>query len=448
MALDNREIALLIWLALGIGCALSVTWGKPTLSNLVRAFFQKPILVVLGLTLTYIAASVWLVSRLGWWQWSNLKTTVIWTIGFAFVAIFNFQKIETWKTYFRRTLREAISVTAIVAFIAATYTFSLPVELILSGVLIFLAMISAVSERDKRFNAVHTIASVVLVILGLLMLGESVYHIATGFREFVTPHTAREFFTPILLTVLLLPYLYAIRAYSVCENVLVVLKHQTHGQELTRYAAFKLIWKLRLDLTAWGQWQQHVGLFPPKNRSDVDAAVDEVKKARRRQRRPYRVQLVPGWLPDQAVTFLASNGLATGHYHRNHVDWSASSRYLDVGGWPSPNNVAYYITGNEFTASELKLVLNINEPESAEEACEHFFGIVTALIKAAIPGALRDGKELLINAGDPPLLVQGHEITLERIDWPRHVKGGRELVFTITTITADRASDGPTDSPA
>lgn len=439
MALDNREIAFLIWLALGVSGAIGITLGTPALSNLIRAFFHKPILVILGLTLAYISASVWLISQFGWWQWSNLKTTVIWTIGFAFVALFSLQKIETEKAYFHRTFREAISVTAIVVFIAATYTFSLPVELILSGVLIFLTLISAVSERDKKHKAVHTIATVMLVMLGLLMLVKSAYHIATEFREFATSHTALEFFAPILLTVLFLPFLYAIHAYSVCERVLVVLRHQTKDRELTRYAAFKLIRTLRLDLTAWGQWQQHVGLFQPKNRSDVDAAVNEVKKSRRRQRQPYRVRPVSGWLPDQAVAFLASHGLPTGHYHRNHVDWSASSHFLEIGGWPLPNRVAYYIQGDEFTASELKLVLSIYELGSADKAYEAFSSIVAALVKAALPGALRDWKELLIDAGDPPLVVQGHEIKLERTDWPRHAKGGHELIFTIATAVADSA---------
>lgn len=448
MTLDNREIAFFIWLVLGIGGAIALTWGKPALGNLVRAFFQKPILVALGLTLAYIAASVWLIFQFGWWQWSNLKTTVIWIIGFAFVALFNFQKIETEESHVHRTLREAISVTAIVAFIAATHTFSLPAELILSGILILLALISTISERDKKRKTVHTIATVILAILGLLMLGKSLYHIATGFRGFATPHTAREFFAPILLTVLFLPFLYAIHAFSVCERVLVVLRYQSKDQELTRYAAFKLIRTLHLDLTAWEQWRQHVGLFPPKNRSDVDAAISEVKKSRRRQRQPYRVRPVYGWLPDQAIAFLVSHGLPTDHYRRNHDDWSASSRYLDISGWPLPNNAAYYIKGDEFTASELKLVLNVNDPESADEAYEYFFSIVAALIKTALPGALRDRKELLIGAGDPPFVVQGHEIQLERIDWPRHAKGGHELVFTVKTTATDSALDDQVDESA
>ena len=433
MALDNREIAFLIWLVLGIVGVLGITRGKPALSNLVRTFFQKPILMVLGFTLAYIAASVWLISLFGWWQVSNLKTSVLWTVGFAFVALFNFHKIGVEKAYFSRIIREAISVTAIVAFIASSYTFSLPVELILSGVLIFLSLISAVSEHDKKLRAAHMIATIMLVVLGLWLLGKSIYHIATEFRGFATPHTAREFVTPILLTVLFLPLLYAIHAYAVCERVLAVLRHQTKNPDLTRYATFKLIRALRLDLKAWEQWQQHVGLFPPKDRSDVDAAVNEVKKLRSRQRRPYRVRPISGWIPNQAIVFLVSHGLPTGHYHRNHVNWSASSRYLEIGGWPLPNNAAYYISGDEFTASELKLVLNVNESEFRDEAYEKFFSIVAALIKVALPDALRDGKELLIGAGDPPFILRGHEIKLERIDWPRNSKGGHELVFTIAT---------------
>lgn len=442
MTLNSREIAFLIWFLLAISGSIYMTWGKSVLPNLVKAFFQKQILTVLALMLAYILASIWLISKFGCWYWSNIKVTVIWAISFAFLATFNFQKIETEKAYFSRTLRQTISVAAMVAFVTGAHTFNLPVELILSGALIFLALVSAVGERDKKYKTVHFFVTALLVTIALLMLCKSIYHIVIGFREFATLHNAREFLIPILLTVLFLPFLYAIHAYGVCERVLVMFRHQSKDGELTRYAAFRLMRVLGFDLAGWEQWRQHAGLFSPKSRSDVDAAINEVKKSRMRQRQPYQAQPESGWIPDQAVKFLAPHGLATNHYHRTHVGWWASSRYLDIGESLMPNNVVYYIKGDEFIASELKLVLNVNDCDSADEAYQCFFDIVSVLMNQALPGAPCSGREVLPRAGDPILILQGHAIKLERIDWPKHARGGHQLVFTIAIIATDPGPEG------
>lgn len=431
MILDNREIALLVWFALGAGYLLWKTRGGKALARLIRILLSRPILSVLGLTACYVAASVWLLSLPGWWQWSNVKTTLLWAGGFALVALFNLQRIESDKSYFRTVVLEAIGINAFLAFVISSHTFSLPVELAIVGALAFLVLISAISDGDDKLKPVSIAATFLLVVLSLLMLGNSIYHIATGFRGFATAHTIREFASPILLTVLFLPFLYGIYIYATYDRVFNSFNFSIKDPALQKRAKCKLIARFRLDMTGLEKWRRHVVLFPPASTSQIDESIDEIKQVRKREKRPYRVPPPLGWLPSHATAFLASVSLPTNDYHRTHDGWWACSRYLDLGKEVHPSNVAYYVEGDEFVVSKLKLVLNINAPESADQAYEHFSQTISLLVRAAIPGALKNGNELSISSDGVPLTINGYELILKRVEWPKGIKGGHEFVFTI-----------------
>ncbi len=141
---------------------------------------------LLGAVAGYVAVCVWLLSLPRWWQWSNLKTSLLWTGSFALVAVFNYEKAGSGKAYFRATMLEAAGITALLSFIASSHTFGLLAKLAIAFLLIALAAIAAVSERDAGLKSAHTMATTLLILLSLLMLGNSIYHIVTSFGNFVT----------------------------------------------------------------------------------------------------------------------------------------------------------------------------------------------------------------------------------------------------------------------
>lgn len=434
MELDNREIAFLTWFALIAGTVVWKTRKSDALRSLISAPIKPPILYLLGAVGCYVTACVWLLSLPGWWQWSNLKTSLLWTGGFALIAVFNFEKAASGKAYFRATMLEAAGIAALFSFIASSHTFGLLTELAIAFVWIALAVTVAISERDARLKSAHAIATTLLILLSLLMLGNSIYHIVTGFGDFATSHTAREFTLPLLLTAMFLPFLYGLYVYVTYDRVLNSFDFSIKNLTLHRYARRRLITGFWLDTAGLEKWRRHVVMFEPKDKADIDASIREIKQARLRENRPYRVPPAHGWLPNHATQFLAGAGLPTNDYHRSHGRWWANSKYLDIGDDLLPCNLAYYVEGEEFVVSKLKLVLNVNAPNEADRAYEQFFQVISKLTNAAIPGALRNGKELEIRTDDLPLLVNGYALVLRRIEWPNGMPGGHELVFTIEVI--------------
>lgn len=441
MNLDNREIAFLTWSVL-LGGGLIWKQGRPQeLGALLRTLVKRPILCVLGTAACYVATCVWLLSIPGWWQKSNLKTTLMWAFGFALVSMFNYEKVASGKTYFRAVVVEAVGITACVSFISSSYTFSLLSEVILAFALITLVVLSAISERDGALKSVKALATALLVLLSLLMLGNSLYQIFTNVRDFTTSHTAREFALPVLLTSMFLPFLYGLYVYVTYERVFGSFDFSIKDPLLRLHARRKAVVGFWLDTVGLERWRRHAALFELRSLGDIDESIREVKQARNREKRPYRVPPPLGWLPGQATSFLSSLGLSTNDYHRSHEGWWANSTYLDLGQETLPNNVAYYVSGDEFVVRKLKLVLNVNVPESAERIYERFSEMVSTLLKSAIPSALWNDNELQVSADGAPLLFNGYVLALKRHDWPSGIKGGHELVLTIEIADTPQAID-------
>jgi hypothetical protein len=236
-----------------------------------------------------------------------------------------------------------------------------------------------------------------------------------------------------------LPFLYGTYVYATYQRIIFAFNHTTKSHALRGHILRRLIVGFGLDLAGLEKWRRHIGLFPPDTMSQVDASIDEIRKVRLREKRPYQIRPVHGWLPSHATIFLASASLNTSDYHRSYDGWLACSGYREIGDDIFPNNLAYYVEGDEFVVSKLKLVLNVNALDSAEQAYESFFQTVALLVKSAIPGALNDGDELPLSSDGTPLFLNGYQLALKRSDWPNGVKGGHDLAFTI-----EIAEDQPT----
>lgn len=431
MELDNREIAFLAWFSIIAGAVLWRTRPSKALRNLLQLLVKPPILCTFVMVGLYVAACVWLLSLSGLWQYSNLKTTLLWVGGFALVSVFNYEKVKSGKPFFLGTLLESFGLIAFLSFISSSYTFSLPVELVIAFFVIVLVAASAIAETDGKLKAVHYLAIILLSLIALAMLCNSLFRIATGFSGFATSHTLREIAVPMLLTAMFLPFLYGFYVYIAYDSAFNSFGFSAKDPATRRYTRRKLITGFGLDTVGLDKWRRHVGLFDPGTEADVDTSIAEIKRSRKREKHPYRVPPALGWLPHHAIAFLSDAGLTTSDYHRDHVGWHAQSGYLEFQDGAIPNNIVYSIEGSEFVVSRLKLVLNVNSPDAKDEAYKRYFLIVSALVHAALPGAFRNGKALEIGLDEDPLLINGYTLSLNYDDWPARTNGEHGLVFTI-----------------
>lgn len=122
---NTREIAAGIWLGILIVLALALPGVRKSLSNVVKAFFKRAILVPLGLMMAYIIGIIYGLHELGLWELEQLKTTVMWVFTVGMFTFFRINKIADDPHYFSTALKDNFKIILVLEFIVTFYTFSL-----------------------------------------------------------------------------------------------------------------------------------------------------------------------------------------------------------------------------------------------------------------------------------------------------------------------------------
>lgn len=124
--------------------------------------------------------------------------------------------------------------------------------------------------------------------------------------------------------------------------------------------------------------------------------------------------------PIEVCAYLKDSGLSTRGWKNKYDNvFGCSSSYKEIGsGFPLSNNLAYYVEGNSKAVSEIKLVLNVNNRESAKSAQEELLKTAEVLnLKTSgqkLPQVLKDAIKIGKNA---TAKVGSVSIEIVREDW-------------------------------
>jgi hypothetical protein len=390
MDINNREVASLVWIAIAIAAILLWPAIRPSAMGVVSALFHRAFAIVFSLAAIYILACIAILSWTGVWTSANLKETIPWVVTFACLTIFTANRINEGTAYFLRTVRETISITALFVFITQLESFSLIAELLLLPFVTVISLMFGLAESKPEYQQVRGLLGCMLGVIGFSYLGFSVYETLADWEKFSTAKTLRELFVPICLSLMFLPFLYALNIYSEYERVFTTFHWAIDDDDLRWFAKRRAIWTFGTNLKQLDRWRHEVLNERPTDRTGVRQTIEHVKRMQAREAAQAAVATNVGWSPYLAKDFLASFGLPTRDYHRSFKDeWFASSTYVAAGDKTAllTNNLCYYVSGTEIAAQRLKLNLKINTPDGAEVAERHYRDAGVALVTAALgPG--------------------------------------------------------------
>jgi hypothetical protein len=429
MDFSTREIATGIWL--GILLLFLLVKVRSALFQLIKAFFQPALLKMMGLMLAYVAGCVALLAWRGLWTTANLKTTILWVITVGMVRLFQASKIDEDERFFWKSLKETLAFTVIVEFLISTYTFSLWVELLLLPFLVFLTALTTVAKSQPGSVQVVTLIEWLLAIIGFWLLGHAALAAIGHYRELGTVDTVRELIVPILLSLMILPLLYALNVYMVYEQIFVMLEFGIHDPKLRNYAKRRALLDFRSDIDLLKRWRRLVNTDTPNNRAEVRALIAEVRETRRRERKPMPVDPKDGWSPAAAIHFLDGEGFKNEDYHRSFDTWASSSSHVKVTDPYSLTTMIYWVSGTRDVADLLKLKLHVSDGKDAVAADERFGEVCGKLLLAAIGAdAVPELAGQLGDTDEFEAVVAGYRISLKRKDWANKI-GSYECRFVI-----------------
>ena len=439
-SISNREWAALIWLTLvviGINFSKSI---RHSFGGVLRSFLSPLIVFPLLLAACYAAGEIYLLRHIGWWTIANLKSTVLWLITFAFVAMFEVATIKDHKIGLGKVTRDIITFTSIFVFITELHSFSLPIEIVALPIITFIALTSEFAKLKPEHAPASKFLGAVLSLIGLGYFSFSLWTTVEKFRETATWANAYEFMIPIALSIGFLPFLYALRIYSAYNSAFATISIFGLDEKLVPYARWLAITRIRGNTELLERWRQSIQRSRPANKAELKQSLVALRALVEREKAPPVVQPDDGWSPYLATQFMADYGIETGHYHHSFDDeWSASSPMREIGnGVIWKNNIAFYIDGNEHAVTTLKLKLNINDPTNPQEAEDMFIISCMHLLEQSVSlDAVERMKMQIVGLEDFEAEIPFGNVRMTRDNWVGGIKGGYSRKLAVSRGLAD-----------
>jgi hypothetical protein len=218
--ISTREAALIFYLLLGIFLGLLIKDIRNSLFNLLRIVFRKKIGSVLLLQVSFAMLTIYFLYKLSFWNLTFLKDTMFWFFTSAVVTFFQINK-ETNSKFFLDICKDNLKWAVFINFLVNFYTFGIWTELILLPILFFLTAMSAVADLDKKNTQISNFLKIILGLIGLTFIAISFYKTFHDLSEFLTLHTLVEFLLPLILSLLQIPFFYALALCMQYETLFV-----------------------------------------------------------------------------------------------------------------------------------------------------------------------------------------------------------------------------------
>lgn len=222
---NNREIALLFWIAL-IVLAVLLSKLRKSLVPIFKILTGKMFLIIFSLIGVYLYGIILFLKNLEVWQTSNLKEVLFWLFSVGLILVFKINDAKS-NAYFKGIFLSAIKWTIVLEFVVNLYSFSLFTEIIILPVLVFLAMTQAVAEMDDKHKMASKFLQNIIAVAGLLIFSFSLYKTVINFDAVLTFQNLVAFLLPSTITILFIPFVYFLALYSTYESYFIHLDFMT-----------------------------------------------------------------------------------------------------------------------------------------------------------------------------------------------------------------------------
>lgn len=275
--LNNREIALGLWITALLIFGLSHSTIRSSLGNVLRSLFQPKIALPILAGAAYTGLLLLPLKKLGLWNQTLIKDTVFWFVFNGLAA--GFSLVSRWKgeSLFRKLVLDAIKITTVIEFVTSEYTLSLPWEVALVPVLVMLGGMQSVAETDSKFASVGRLIVFAIAVVSIGLIGYSAHSAYVDWKHFYSVESLRKVALPLVLSMLFAPFIFTLLLLVTYENVLVRLYMGSRSDTMLRqYAKRRIVATFGLRLRKLRHFfdSKSQELMTVRSRSDLDAVLD------------------------------------------------------------------------------------------------------------------------------------------------------------------------------
>lgn len=436
--LSTREWALVIWISV-IVCTLLVSPKfksiRESLQDVVKIFLSKEILQITVPMTLYVIACLYSLSHVGLWDWYQLKVTIVWYLAIALSVLYRYKEIKQNPRFCINLVVDNFKLIGIIEFVVDKYTFNIFVELILTPALFLIVAMLAIAQtkKDHKHKHLERILNGILIAIGSLIVIITIYMLVSDISKLANKETLRDFYIPPLLTLSYLPFIFLIVLHLTYKSEFGKLHIFIKDKWLRFYAKMLAIFLFHLRISLLEKWVSNLAFQRPVSITEINKSFQIIFRTVSAESNPQNIDPSLGWSPYIAKDFLSAVGIATGHYHPVGLnDWQSSSKMVELDEAIIPNNISYYVTGEEKIAKSLKLILYVNIPDDPIPAHEMLLLAATLLFSKAINMKLPYEIESAIKRGiDYSFKIGNYSVSVEKHSWPCHRRGGYDIQFAI-----------------
>lgn len=246
---NNREIALITYLALFIIWTLTQKNIRKSIVNVIRALFAWKILISILMLMLYVAVIIYCLALIKLWDKKLIKDAIYWTFGVGFILMMNSDKAIKEDKYFKNLIKDNFKLLLILEFIVGLYVFGIITEFILMPFVIYFSMLLGYTEVNEEHKQVHNFFQIVFSLLGFVYLIFSGYNICLDFKDFTSIDNLKTFIFPIAMTLSFMPFTYFYALVMHYESLFVRLGFSLKkNNNLRRYAKWRILLSVNFSL--------------------------------------------------------------------------------------------------------------------------------------------------------------------------------------------------------
>lgn len=449
--LNSREWAILIWALLAVGYysrnAEKLGLAKP-FKDLLKTFFSRHIMSAIVLMSMYVGLDIYILYTVGIWDWGQFKNTVIWYFTVATFSLFRLNHYHDAPHRLRDLVLDNFRLIGVIEYLVGKYTFHFAVELLLVPLVFVLTFAVTIAETNSGLKKVHALLNTLLSAIAMCVLAATAYLMISDIGTVASGSGIQDFIVPSLLSTLYVPFIAFMVLYSTYQRVFIRLRSSIKKRHLEFYAKLIALLVFNFRTTLLDRWATNVAKRHVNGVGDIHQSVRQIFRMVASEQSPPIVDQSDGWSPYHAKDFLVSEGINTGHYHpldpEDESEWFCGSDLIEFGEGLFPNNIAYYLSGNQQEVKSMKLKLNVNEPDHEAEAKERLLSASDTLVRKATGLDFRGIFEKTIRQGsDETIEGSGFKVTVTKTTWPNHELGGYDLGVELSASNKIKKTKGP-----
>lgn len=262
MKLNNREIAMLVWMGIALVWMLKRTEIRQSLASVIRSLVQPRILLTLGGFMAWVAGCAWIAAQIGLWESSLVNESVYWFLATGFVLYFGAAKLSKGEGSIRQMAGQVLTLSLLFEVTVNLVVMPLWIEIWFLPLITALVALQVFTEGKEEFAPGKMLIDVVVAGIGFALLAFVAISLIVDPDQLNLVQLARTVALPVWLTLLSLPFIYLLGLWAAYElaftRIDIFARDKEHARRAKRAMVKRFHFRAGQVGRFHGRWQRQL----------------------------------------------------------------------------------------------------------------------------------------------------------------------------------------------